>query len=368
MLTHPAVASSLAQQSTHDRWSLRTHSLPLETAASLTREAPQTISRTVSGDFTHLLPETLSYSQISTLLTSPLEWTLQKGLRLRSGFTDQVPTGSRMIGTLVHAVVQHLVDTGLATGGAVPAATAIGDCFNRLVPRYASELLLPGNQTRLATLRSTTIGTVRGLFSTLADRGLRITAAEADIDEPLTLTIAGADRSLRLKGSRDLVGEFADGRTAVLDLKWTRGPKTYRTAVDEDEAVQLSIYGQVTGTSATGVPPLTAYYLLQQGAFVSSDRDLDPESGASGDPAHLWPRIRQSVEHALSRIVTGHFDALASDAYLETETAVGDEKKPFKDAIEAIRDNAAADGRLHVDARQAYSDFTLILGLTGDYS
>src|SRR5699024_1276946 len=160
-----------------------------------------------------------------------------------------------------------------------------------------------------------------------ADRGLRITAAEAVIDEPLTLTIAGAHRPIRLKGSRDLVGEFADGRTAVLDLKWTRRPKTYRTAVDDDEAVQLSIYGQVTGTSATGVPPLTAYYLLQQGAFVSSDRDLDPESGASGDPAHLWPRIQQSVEHALSRIVAGHYDALASDAYLETETAVGDEKK-----------------------------------------
>src|SRR5699024_7800522 len=139
-----------------------------------------------------------------------------------SGFTDQVPTGSRMIGTLVHAVVQHLVDTGLMAGGAVPAATAIGDCFDPLVPRYASELLLPGNQTRLATLRSTTIGTVRGLFSTLADRGLRITAAEAVIDEPLTLTIAGAHRPIRLKGSRDLVGEFADGRTAVLDLKWTR--------------------------------------------------------------------------------------------------------------------------------------------------
>src|SRR5699024_9766193 len=40
VLTHPAVASPLEQQSTHGRWTLRTHSLPLETANALTAQAP----------------------------------------------------------------------------------------------------------------------------------------------------------------------------------------------------------------------------------------------------------------------------------------------------------------------------------------
>lgn len=368
VLSHPAIAQPVATQCSGDHWGVGDHRLGVEPVPLDAFTPPDHVSRTIDGDFTHLLPVRLSYSQIDRLLNDPLAWTLGRGLRLSTGYGVQVPTGNRMIGTLVHAVVEHLVRDGAVAEKATPTPDAIHAAFDRFVPRFASELLLPGQRTRLNALRTTTIGSLTRLFTALTDRGIQITDAEASFTAPLTLTVSGEQRDIELTGFRDLDGEFLDGRRAVVDLKWTRSPKRYRTSVDDGEAVQLSVYGRVLGASAEDGPPLTAYYMLKQGVFISSDRDLDLESTASGDPAHLWPRIQRSAEHALGRIAAGHFDALGADAYLETGTTVGAEKKPYKEAIDLIRADAEADGRLYVTSHQGYSDFTLIYGLTGDYS
>lgn len=368
VLVHPAIAHPVTTQCDGERWSLGDQDLGVRAVVPERIVVPGQVSRIVDGDFTHLLPNRLSYSQIDRLLNSPLAWSLERGLSLSSGYGVQVPTGNRMIGTLVHAVVEHLVRTGAVADDAVPSAETIATTFKQFVPRFASELLLPGQSSRHNALLTTTIGSLTGLFTALRDRGVRITGAETEFIEPFTLTIGGARHDTELRGFRDLDGETTDGRRAVLDLKWTFSTTRYRRMVTDGEAVQLSVYGQVVGTSGGGEPPLTAFYMLKQGQFVSADRDLDPDSQAEGDPAHLWPRIQRSVEHALTGLSTGRFEALAADAYLETGTLLGGEKKPYKDAIAAIRDDADTDGRLFIDANQAYSGFTLIYGLTGDYS
>lgn len=368
VLTHGTVAHPVADQCSDEGWSLGDRRLPVDAVDLTIPIRPERISRELDGDFAHLVPERLSYSQIDRLLTDPLDWTLTRGMKLTTGYGVQVPTGSRMIGLLVHAVVEHLVRDGAAAHGAVPTRDRIRTAFDRLVPRFAAELRLPGQRSRLNALRSTAVGSITGLFTALSTRGITVTAAEASFTAPLALTVADSLRDVELSGFRDLDGEFLDGRHAVLDLKWTRGPKRYRTAVDTGEAVQLSVYAHVLGTSAAGDPPLTAYYLLQQGIFVSSDRDLDEESAADGDPAHLWPRIQRSVEHALTRIATGRFDALAADAYGETGTLLGSERKPYNDRMTDLREAARTDGRLPVTTNQGYSDVVLIYGLTGDYS
>lgn len=368
VLTHPAVAHPVASQVTGGTWRLGDNHLGVRAVPPETLSPPARISRTLTGDFTHLLPTHLSYSQIDRLLNDPLSWTLSRGLRLTTGYSVQVPTANRMIGTLVHAVVEHLVRDGAVANGAIPTPDTIRTTFDRFVPRFASELLLPGQRTRLNALRTTAVGTLTHLFTALQTRGIQVTDAEASFTTPLTLTVAGRHHVVELKGFRDLDGQFPDGRAAVLDLKWTRSPKYFRQTIADGEAVQLSVYGQVLGASGAGEPPLTAYYMLKQGVFVTADRDLDVESTAEADPAHLWPRIQRSVEHALTRIATGHFDALAADAYLDTGTPLGGERKPYNDAITAIRAAAADDGRLFIATNQAFSDFTLIYGLTGDYS
>ncbi|MBE8146489.1 hypothetical protein IOD13_09330 [Brevibacterium casei] len=165
------------------------------------------------------------------------------------------------------------------------------------------------------------------MFASLRQRGITLTAAETEFSHPWTLSLNGVTKTVDLIGLRDLDGELADGRPAVIDLKWANSAGRFRTMVDDGEAVQLSIYTHKPDSSeAQGA--LTAYYLLKQGRFVSADSGLDPdftgggisdddeaEGDLGGNPAALWPRIQRAVEHALGRIASGRFDAPIADAY-----------------------------------------------------
>src|SRR5699024_11461114 len=112
---------------------------------------PSMISRSLDGELTHLLPEKLSFPQLEQLLSDPLGWTLERAIGIRRGFSSEVPTGNRMIGTFVHAIVEDLVSRGVAAKGAIPTTQNIADTFDGFVPRFASELLLPGQKARLGT-------------------------------------------------------------------------------------------------------------------------------------------------------------------------------------------------------------------------
>src|SRR5699024_3388903 len=160
--------------------------------------------------------------------SDPLEWTLNRALGLSRGYTFDIPVENRMIGTLVHSVVQHLVDTGETSGDNSPTSSEIKSTFDRLVPRFASELLLPGQLTRRNTIRSTALASLTHLFTALKDRGVRIIAAEADFTYDWTLIIAGTPTVIPLRGQRDLEGTFDDGRLAIVDLKWANFDKRYR--------------------------------------------------------------------------------------------------------------------------------------------
>ena len=360
-------------------WRLCGVSAPLDGVAPEAITAPSTISRSLDADFTHLLPEKLSFTRIEQLLSDPLGWTLERAIGIRHGFSSEVPTGNRMIGTFVHAIVENLVSRGAAANGSLPTTPMIADTFDRFVPRFASELLLPGQKARLGTIRSTVLASLTSLFTSLRNRGITLTGAEADFAHAWELTIGGSPRTVELGGMRDLEGTFDDGRPAIIDLKWSNSGKRYRTMIDEGEAAQLSVYSRTAEAGGDG-NPLTAYFLLKQGRFVCTDSALDPdftggsdgsdESGTdpAGDPAGLWPRIEASVEDALTKIATGDFESLSADVYADFGITPEEKSTDLDKEIKAIKDAASAEGRLFIDKPQRFSTFNIIYGIAGDHS
>ncbi|MDN5587839.1 MAG: PD-(D/E)XK nuclease family protein [Brevibacterium sp.] len=360
-------------------WRLGEVSAPLDEVAAQTITPPSTVSRSLDGDFTHLLPERLSFTQIEQLLSDPLSWTLERALGIKRGFSFNVPTGNRMIGTFVHAIVEELVGRGAPPDGAVPSTQVIAETFDRFVPRFASELLLPGQKARLGTIRSTVLASLASLFTTVQERGITLTGAEAAFTRSWELTVDGGLKTVELGGMRDLEGAIDDGRPVIIDLKWANSGKRYRTMVDEREAVQLSVYSH-TAEGSGDRNPLTAYFLLKQGRFVSTDSALDPDftgglsetgdSGADlvGDPAGLWPRIEASVEDALTKIATGHFESLSADVYADFGIRPGEKNMELNKAIKSIKDEITEEGRLFIDKPQTFSAFNLIYGIAGDHS
>lgn len=360
-------------------WRLCEVSAPLDEVAPEAIALPSKISRSLDGDFTHLLPQNLSFTQIEQLLSDPLGWTLERAIGVKRGFSFDVPTGNRMIGTFVHAVVEELVSRGAAANVALPTPQAIAESFDRFVPRFASELLLPGQRARLGTIRSTVLASLTSLFTALQDRSITLTGAETDFTHVWELTVGGSPRTVELGGMRDLEGTFDDGRAAIIDLKWTNSGKRYRTMVDEGEAVQLSVYSHTVDRSGDR-NPLTAYFLLKQGRFVCTDSALDPdfnggpdetsdsETDLGGDPAGLWPQIEASVEDALTKIATGAFESLSADVYADFGIKPGEKNTDLNKAIKDIKAAASAEGRLVIDKPQSYSAFNIVYGIAGDQS
>ncbi|HIW91575.1 MAG TPA: PD-(D/E)XK nuclease family protein [Candidatus Corynebacterium avicola] len=238
-----------------------------------------------------LLPSSASYSQWEKLLLHPLEWLLGRRLGIEGGSLADVPSGNRMVGTWLHAVVEDIVNGQLADNDGEPVTvhTTGADVQAKLAdsaPHYASELLLPGRQRELATFLSIAERSINGLFTALADAGIRVRAVEGAIDAKVT-GCRGADDELPLKGFRDMDVIMADGTPGVIDLKYTFSKKKYRELIESGMALQLAVYAKSVAvehdlTTLADVP--VAYFSLHGNRFDTSDaRFFESESTAHGE-------------------------------------------------------------------------------------
>ena len=311
----------------------------------------------------HLLPRALSYSQAENLLGCRQKWTYRTGLGIRPASVASVPTGNQMIGTLVHAVVEELVTARQEQGGA-PAAEEIAEMLDRLVPQLASELLLPGREVELTTMRETAVRSLEEFFGRLAAAGLVITSVESRFEEPLRLHLARGDVEVPFMGYRDVLAEDAAGRPTVIDLKWTSAAKKYPELFDAGEALQLASYAWSLDAPDADV----GYFLLKQGEFVSANPALDPHGRPTLDIEEAWSTTVAGVTEALDAIGEGTVSARSGQILRDAGQSLSTPRTEAKKTYAAAQEVARAEGGIVVDARCDFCDFSLLCGLRGDAS
>lgn len=313
----------------------------------------------------HLMPRRLSYSQAEDLIGCRQKWTYRNALRIRPAAASTVPTGNQMIGTLVHAVVESLVDTAPAEGRiGVPTPERIRQEITALVPRLASELELPGREVELADMTERAVRTLTEFFHRLADAGITITAVESAFEQPVTLTLHGRTEAIPFIGFRDVLGESADGHRVVIDLKWTYAAAKYPDLFDTGEALQLASYAWSLHDPDAEV----GYYLLAQGEFVAANPALDPNGRTRLDVDGLWERGRRGIQEALESILDGEVSARSGQILLDAGQDLATDRSAAKKTYATARDVARDQDALVVDARCDYCDFSLLCGLRGDRS
>ncbi|MCO4236906.1 PD-(D/E)XK nuclease family protein [Pseudarthrobacter sp. MDT3-28] len=303
-----------------------------------------------------LVPKRISYSQLSTLLGCSFAWALKHKAHLRVPDAAGVPAGNQMLGIFAHKVVEVLHGELRPLHRSVPEAAEVSAAVGRLLPQLASELLLPGQLHRLAGVRATIEATVMMFFQQLQRGGVVLQDMEKEFSKDLTLTVGGSQLTVSVAGRADAVGIDAQGRTSVVDLKWSNTEKYLREDVQRGEALQLALYQWALND--TDVPPdfPAAYFLLKQGTFASAH----PEFGAALQPVQdtpeLWRRAVRAVEFTVEEVLAGRITATqpAENALAEDE--------PTAAAI------AAENQRLHRKPNCRYCDFGTLCGLKGDYS
>ncbi|MBB5832453.1 PD-(D/E)XK nuclease family protein [Brachybacterium aquaticum] len=351
-------------------WSLAGRSLPVTIPAEEPERPAPPLEHRIAP-VPHLLPQRLSYTQIASLLACPHHWALEYALGVRPAEVAALPTGARMIGTLVHAVVETLVterhDPEL--GGmplVAPSAEEIRQVVDRLVPQLASELDLPGRAAARADVADRAVRALEALFRGVAGAGLRITGTEVGFELPLTLELAGGSRTISFRGSRDLDAVAADGRRTVLDLKWSRSRTRYGDLFDTSEAIQLASYAWTLAEEHPGEPTAdVGYFLLRSGEFVSADPALDPHRREPMDVQNAWSRMIQGVTTVLDEVAEGRIRC----GCLETQQRAGlDGSEGWQKRSTSLAKARAAvreAGGLLVEDHCATSDHAHLCGTTG---
>lgn len=336
------------------RWSLAGRHAQLVPVAQHRPTAPPPVHEV--GPNSALIPKRLSYTQLSTLLGCSFAWALKHKSQLRVPDAAGVPSDNQMLGLFAHKVVEVLHGQLRPQHRAVPTASEISAVVDRLLPHLASELLLPGQLHRLAGVRATIETTVMMFFLQLQRGGVVLQDMEKAFSKDLTFTVGGSELTVAVEGRADAVGIDADGRTAVIDLKWSNTEKYLREDVQRGEALQLAVYQWALndGDSPPDFP--AAYFLLKQGTFASSHPEFGSALQPAQDTPELWRRAVRAVEFTVEEVLTGRITAA----------------QPAEDAATEGRPTAAAlaaeHERLHRNPNCKYCHFGTLCGLKGDYS
>jgi ATP-dependent helicase/nuclease subunit B len=301
-------------------------------------------------------PDSLSFSQLSTLLGCSLAWLLEKKSKLHVADAASLPTDNQMLGSFAHKVVEVLHNRLRAGNRAVPDETEIRQTVDELMPHYASELLLPGQLRRRTGVSATLIASINTFFTQLSRGGITLQEVEREIDKELRFSAAGEELSIPMKGRADVVGIDGKGRTVVVDLKWTNNIKYRREEIQQGTALQLALYQWAFHDGDTPSDDPTAYYLLKQGAFASSHGHFGTPLPRAQEPGQLWKQAVHAAEFTVQEVLAGHITATqpADDARAE-------------DAADRAQIDAEA-GRHHVKPPCRFCDFGVLCGLKGDFS
>jgi hypothetical protein len=290
------------------------------------------------------------------LLGCSLAWVLGKKSQLHVADAASIPTDNQMLGTFAHKVVEVLHNSLRPQNRSVPDEPEIRRVVEELLPHYASELLLPGQRRRRAAITATLVASINTFFSQLSRGGITLQDVEREFEKDIRLSAAGEEFSVAVNGSADAVGIDTEGRTVVVDLKWTNNAKYRREEIQQGTALQLALYQWAFHTGDTPPDDPTAFYLLKQGAFASAHAHFGTALPRAVEPEQLWTQAVRAAEFTVEEVLAGRITATqpADDAR--------DEDAPDRAQLDADA------GRHHIKPPCRFCDFGVLCGLKGDFS
>ena len=226
----------------------------------------------------------LSYSQMNTLITCPFQWFLQDYLGLKMPPAMTVPTGTQMLGTLAHKVIEEIYK-GKESLTVEEAVRSAQEKFEELLPSMAAELLLDGRNVERQRIIRTLSDAVKVLVTEINERKLLVKGNEKELH--------GTFDGLDFLGFSDIYLENASGGKFVIDMKWSTS-SYYEKHLKEDKALQLATY---------------SWLLDPEGLNVRCSYFLFPKKQLVFDPTRtwndLWNNARTAWEQRFAEIHSG---------------------------------------------------------------
>jgi hypothetical protein len=255
-----------------------------------------------------------SYSSLDQFFNNPCQWAMNYPARLKSSAALDLPDDFRLLGSLAHRMVEQLYRHADALSWSTQRLEQwFGEAVERIVREEGAILLMRGRRANLEAFR------MRFRISLLQlHENLR--AAGAIRVEPEKY-LEGATPLGALRGSSDLVITLADGREAIIDMKWAGNAK-YRDKLSAQSHVQLAIYARLIENN-TSAWPAVGYFILREPELLTTSDTVFPGAtpilvpGAS--TALLWDRIMATWQWRRTQIQAGALECVMEG--LEPTTA-----------------------------------------------
>jgi hypothetical protein len=206
------------------------------------------------------LPNFTSVTALEDLLTCPLRWTLANVAKVRRGALQRMAGENQLLGNLAHEIARSVFKKG-APPAPTSAQAMAAQLMSELIPRIAAPLALPGYAALKAEADVQVPHAIGELARQLTQCGMTIEGCEVEI-------VGQLPDGTTINGRIDLLAIDANGKPIVLDLKWTRGERSYREKLASGQAIQLAAYGHIISSGARPAP--AGYFLIRQAALLSS--------------------------------------------------------------------------------------------------
>lgn len=301
-------------------------------------------------------PDKLSYSAISSLIGCPMKWSLGSTGVLSAGANVTLPTGSQMIGTMTHAIVEQIAREH-SPEGVFPdhCGELAASLFDEIVPAMAAELLQPGRNVSRRRYRERVVAAVTALGEVILRLGLSITRVETFLEAPWTLTLSadGSTTTVRFSGPADM--ELADGtgKPFVLDLKYSYAENFYTELVSTGAALQLASYAWLIEQETKRTTVGSGYFLLPKTKLITDSPLAGDDAVESDRTLHeIWRRGQHSTTETLRQL---NIDGVVAVTGLE-EAADEDAATRRRETIEGV-------GGLYVQPPCRFCDYSVLCGL-----
>jgi hypothetical protein len=255
-----------------------------------------------------------SYSSLDQFFNNPCQWAMNYPARLQSSAMLDVPDNFQLLGKLAHRMVEQLYRHADALSWSV---TRVQQWFDQAVERIVREegavLLMRGRRAALEAFR------MRFRVS-LVQLHEHLRAAGALSVEP-EKALEGATALGALRGSSDLVVTLADGRQAIIDMKWAGNTK-YREKMSQQSHVQLAIYARLLENNTSAWPAVGYFVLREPELLTTSDTvfpGVTPIRVPGRSTANLWDQIMATWQWRRTQIEAGALECVMEE--LEPTTA-----------------------------------------------
>ncbi len=263
-----------------------------------------------------------SATALETFASCPLAWVLDD-VGIERGMVARVPEGPILNGKLGHRLVEELFHEAAFEQEESVFVARVRCVLSELVRTEAATLLLPGAASERTQLENQLCASLRALHRYLRAAELRIVAVEEAVEVESALGKISARLDLRLAD--------AQGKTAVLDLKWGAG--SYTKKLEQGRAVQLAAYSRALRAKSQGDPPAAGYFSLGAGRILSVDPGMAPPRLLKGPSMEeTWGRLERTLRVVKSALAQGRVlvgGTAGAPALLDALAVPGEEQEKF---------------------------------------